>query len=108
MRVCPKCGGFSDDGSLAFCFVDGAPMIDVDPNSEIWNQGTRFIEKKQKASRRQRRKLKWRRVTVTATTVLVVPKSMPSLTQFVYHGMVTSRGQTSAGARSPLRVVPTP
>jgi hypothetical protein len=71
MRVCAKCGAFSNDASLAFCFNDGTPMIDVDRNSELFDQGARFIENVEKAARRQSRKLKWRRLIVTATTVLV-------------------------------------
>ena len=71
MRVCAKCGAFSNDASLAFCFNDGTPMIAVDPNSELFDQGAQFIENVEKAARRQSRKLKWRRLIVTATTVLV-------------------------------------
>jgi len=46
-------------------------MIDVDPNSELGEQGTRFIEKAEKAARKQSRKLKWRRLIITATSVLL-------------------------------------
>jgi hypothetical protein len=71
MRVCAKCGAFSNDASLGFCFHDGTPMIDVDQTSELFEQGTRFIENVEKVARRQSRRLKWRRLIVTATTVLV-------------------------------------
>jgi hypothetical protein len=71
MLVCTKCGAFSNDPSPAFCINDGTPMIDVDPNGKLWDQGTQFIENTEKAARRQSRKLKWRRVIVNATTILV-------------------------------------
>lgn len=72
MRVCPKCGDYYADPSAAFCLADGAPLVDVDPRSDAWGEGVRVIEEKERAGRRLRRRLKWRRVLLISTTMLVV------------------------------------
>jgi hypothetical protein len=71
MRICPKCSAYYADDSLTFCLVDGAPLIGVNPTSEKWSEGSKVIEQNQTARRKLRRKLKWRRVIVSATTLLV-------------------------------------
>lgn len=72
MRFCPKCGDYYADASLAFCLGDGTPLVNVNPLSESWSEeGTRVIEAKENALRKQKRKLKWRRVVLTAMTMLI-------------------------------------
>lgn len=74
MRICPKCGDYYADASLAFCLVDGAPLINVSPLSEKWSEGARVVEGKERELKKQKRKLKWRRVVVStmAMTTLAV------------------------------------
>ncbi|HEY6802432.1 MAG TPA: carboxypeptidase regulatory-like domain-containing protein [Pyrinomonadaceae bacterium] len=68
IRVCPKCGAYSADESLAFCLADGTPLISVAPDNERWNEAVRALEEKSRTERKQHRKLIWRRVVVTALT----------------------------------------
>jgi hypothetical protein len=76
IRTCPKCGDYYADALLTFCLADGTPLVNIDPHSERWNEGTRVIEEKENALRRQRRKLQWRRIVLStmaiATLVVVV------------------------------------
>jgi hypothetical protein len=71
MRICPKCGDYYADALLAFCLVDGTPLVKVAPLSENWSEGTRVIEEKEKTLRRRKRRLKWRRVLLSAMTMLI-------------------------------------
>jgi len=71
MRLCPKCGDYYADGSLAFCLVDGTPLKDVEPLSENWSEGARVIEEKENALRKQKRRMKWRRVLLSVMTMLI-------------------------------------
>ena len=71
MRFCQKCGDYYADGSLAFCLNDGTPLVDVNPLSERWSEGERVIEEKENALRKQKRKLKWRRVLLSVMTMLI-------------------------------------
>jgi hypothetical protein len=71
IRICPKCSAYFAGDSSPFCRVDGTPLVQVDPQSEQWNEGTRQLEEKAKNLRVQKRKLKWRRVLTSATTMLV-------------------------------------
>src|ERR1044071_4934256 len=71
IRICPKCGDYYADASLAFCLVDGTPLINVDPFGERWSEGTRVIEEKENALRKQKRKLKWRRILLGAMTMAI-------------------------------------
>jgi hypothetical protein len=43
----------------------------VDPSSEKWREGSKLIEQNQTARKKLQRKLKWRRIIVSATTLLV-------------------------------------
>jgi Carboxypeptidase regulatory-like domain len=99
IRTCPKCSAYYADESLAFCLVDGMPLINVDSGSERWGEGTRIIEEKTNASRKQQRRLKWRRIALSAMTALVLL-------------MVVSRSftveTTPAGPVPALTVVPLP
>ena len=72
IRTCPKCGDYYADGALAFCLVDGAPLIDVAPHTESWSEGTRVVEEKERALRKLGRTVKWRRVFMSAMTTLIV------------------------------------
>jgi hypothetical protein len=72
IRTCSKCGDYYADGALAFCLVDGTPLIDVDPGTEIWSEGARVVEEKASALRKLSRKLKWRRVFMSAMTTVIV------------------------------------
>lgn len=72
MRICPKCGDYYADGSLAFCLADGAPLVGVDPGSQNWSEGARVIAEKAKALSKQKRRLKWRRVALGTMMILTV------------------------------------
>jgi len=72
MRICPKCGDFYADGSLAFCLIDGTPLAGVAPDSEVWSKGVRVVEEKASTLRRHGRTQKWRRVLFSVTTTLVI------------------------------------
>lgn len=71
MRLCPKCGDYYADSSLAFCLGDGTPLVDVSPLGESWSAGERVIEGKENALRKRERRLKWRRILSAAVTVLI-------------------------------------
>ena len=74
MRVCPKCRDYYADRLLGFCLADGTPLVDVDPNSDLWDQAARVIEQKQNVVKTQQRRFKWRRVMLRAmlmTTMVV-------------------------------------
>jgi hypothetical protein len=71
MRICLKCSAYYADDSTAFCLLDGTPLVKVDPGSDNWSEGARVVEEKETSLRKQIRKLKWRRVLVTATTLLI-------------------------------------
>lgn len=72
MRICPKCGDYYADGSLAFCFADGTPLVSVDPGSQKWDEGARVIEKKANELSKQKRRLKWRRISLSTMIILTV------------------------------------
>jgi hypothetical protein len=72
LRICPKCSAYYANDSLAFCLVDGAPLVSVDQASEKWTEGTRFIEKQTKSLRKQRRRVKWRRAVITMMTMTMI------------------------------------
>lgn len=72
LRTCPKCSAFYTDESLAFCLADGMPLLSVAPDSERWQEGVRVIEEKTQAARKQRRKLRWRRLAVSGMTTLIL------------------------------------
>jgi uncharacterized protein (DUF2141 family) len=74
MRVCPKCRDYYADRLLGFCLADGTPLVDVDPNSDLWDQAARVIEQKQNVVKTQQRRFKWRRAMLRAmlmTTMVV-------------------------------------
>src|ERR1044071_9995297 len=83
IRICPKCGDYYADASLAFCLVDGTPLINVDPLSERWSEGTRVIEEKENALRKQKRKLKWRRVMVSTMAVATLVVMVVAVNSFI-------------------------
>jgi hypothetical protein len=72
MRLCPKCGSYSLDGALAFCLVDGTPLVSVDPGSDKFSEGSRFLAEKENASRGHTRKLKWLRISSKVIITLIV------------------------------------
>jgi hypothetical protein len=72
LRTCPKCSAYYADELLAFCLVDGMPLLAVDPGSRNWVEGARVLEEKTSASRKQQRRIKWRRVALTAITTLLL------------------------------------
>jgi cytoskeletal protein RodZ len=71
MRICPKCGAYYADESSAFCLADGTPLASVDPNTENWSEGSRAIKEKENSLRKQKRRLKWRRIVMIAMTALI-------------------------------------
>lgn len=109
MRVCAKCGTFSNDASLAFCFNDGTPMIDVDPNSELYDQGAQLIKNGERAARRLSHKLKWRRLIVTATTVVVTTMviSVIAVNGLIYLKPPAREDVSTQASPSPLPVAVT-
>jgi carboxypeptidase family protein len=71
MLLCPKCGDYYADSSLAFCLADGAPLVGVDANSERWAEGSRIIEKKENTLKKKKRRRKWWRVSSVVTMLIV-------------------------------------
>src|ERR1700674_435444 len=74
MSICPKCSAYYGSDSSAFCLADGTPLVTVDPGSDNWSEGSRAIEEKKDALRKQQRKLMWRRVlmgTMLIATIVV-------------------------------------
>lgn len=71
MQLCPKCGDYYADASLAFCLKDGTPLVEVSPRSESWRKGEQVIEEKENVLRKQKRRLKWRRVFMSVMTMLI-------------------------------------
>jgi hypothetical protein len=84
MRVCPKCGDYYADASLAFCLSDGAPLISVSPTSERWSEGARVIEEKAKALKKEKRKLKWRRMIVSMMAIATLVVMVVAINSFIY------------------------
>ena len=72
MRACPKCGAYYADDSLAFCLSDGTPLVNVNPSSERWNEGSQVIKQKAERLRKQKRTLKWRWIVASAITALML------------------------------------
>jgi len=72
MRICPKCGDYYADSSLAFCLADGTPLVGVDPGSPKWSEGARVIQEKANALIKQKRRLKWRRVSLVTMMILTL------------------------------------
>jgi hypothetical protein len=82
IRTCPKCGDYYADVLLAFCLVDGTPLIDLAPDSASWIEGARAIKEKENALRKRKRKLKWQRIvmsTMAMTTLVVLVVAVNSL-----------------------------
>lgn len=71
MLFCAKCGDYYADGSSAFCLADGTPLISVDASSERWSDGSRIIEQKEHALRKQKRRQRWWRVSSVMTMLVV-------------------------------------
>jgi hypothetical protein len=69
--LCPRCGDYYTEAALAFCLADGTPLVSVDPNSERWSEGSRIIEHKEKALRKQRQRQQWWRVSSVMTMLIV-------------------------------------
>jgi hypothetical protein len=125
MRLCPKCGDYYVEVSLAFCLNDGTPLVVVKPRSESWSEGERVIEEKEKALKKQTRRIKWRRVLFSAMTMLIatVVVFVVAVNSFIYlkpeqEEVVPDKPSTPATApdgltasvipRAPGKPVPTP
>lgn len=72
IRICLKCNAYYADESLAFCLLDGTPLFNLDPSSDHWSEGLRVTKEKEKALRKQTRKLKLRRVLMKLITTMIV------------------------------------
>jgi hypothetical protein len=96
MLLCPRCGDYYADGSLAFCLADGTPLVSVNPGSDKWSEGARIIEQKDQALKKQKRRKQWWRVSSVMTMLIV--------TMAVY-GVVAKRYVYLVPAASPT---PTP
>jgi len=70
--ICPKCGDYYAGGSSAFCVADGTPLVNVEPTSAKWTEGLRVTNERGEALRKKKRRLKWRRVLVMSTTMMIV------------------------------------
>lgn len=93
MRFCPKCGELYVDQLLAFCLADGTPLGVVTPDSDVWKEGSRLLEQKQNALKARQRKLKWRRVMLTAMLMATVVVSIASISRSIYVTVEPARGQ---------------
>jgi hypothetical protein len=112
IRTCSKCGAYYADAQLAFCLADGTPLVDVDPGSEKWNEGSRSILEKANTLRRQRRRRWWQRIAWGAMTMvlmaLVVSKSFtvettkPSPVFYKISGRVISASRPLGGVKVTL------
>jgi len=78
---------------LAFCLADGAPLGVVKQDSDVWNEGSRLLEQKQNALKTQQRKLKWRRVMLTAMLMATMVVSVASVSRSIYVTVEPARGQ---------------
>jgi hypothetical protein len=79
MRTCPKCGDYYADAQLAFCLADGTPLVEVKPQTEKWNEGSRAIAEKTKRLNRKKYR-RWARLIAlggltTMVLALVVARS---------------------------------
>lgn len=72
MRICPKCNAYHASDLTAFCLVDGTPLVNVEPGSDKWSEGTRVIEEKETELKKQKRKIKWRWIVMSAMTTLIL------------------------------------
>jgi hypothetical protein len=72
MRICPKCGTYYAADSLAFCRADGAPLVNVEPNSKNWSEGKRVVEEQTKTLRKQTRRVKLRRILTMSMSMTMI------------------------------------
>jgi hypothetical protein len=112
MLLCPKCGDYYADGSLAFCLADGTPLVSVEPNGESWSQGSRIIEQKENALRKHKRRLKWRRVS-SVLTMLIITMTVYAIVakRYIYLVPPPSPSPTPSWSPSPMIAIketPTP
>jgi len=56
---------------LAFCLADGTPLVSVDLSSERALEGSRIIELKEKALRKQKQRQQWWRVSSVMTMLIM-------------------------------------
>jgi len=84
MRICPKCSAYYADDSSTFCLIDGMPLMNVDPSSDNWSEGSRVIEEKENALRKQQRKLKWRRVLMSTMLIATIVVCAASINRWTY------------------------
>jgi uncharacterized repeat protein (TIGR01451 family) len=84
MRICPKCGDYYADASLAFCLADGAPLMNVAPTGKSWREGARVLEKKENTLKRQKRNLKWRRIALSAMLAATMVVCVVAANSFIY------------------------
>lgn len=93
MRFCPKCGELYADQLLAFCLADGAPLGAVAPGSDVWKEGSRAFEQKQKGLKTQQRKLKWRRVTLATMLIATLVVSVAAVSRSISVTVVPPEGK---------------
>jgi len=72
MRICPKCGAFDGDGLSQFCLADGSVLLAVDPSTQQWSEGERFVRHQSEGLKRTLRRVKRWRVLRSFMTMLVV------------------------------------
>jgi hypothetical protein len=72
MRICPKCNAYHANDLTPFCLVDGTRLVNVEPGSDKWSEGTRVIEEKETELKKQKRKLRWRWIVMSAMTTLIL------------------------------------
>ncbi|HKO43699.1 MAG TPA: carboxypeptidase-like regulatory domain-containing protein [Pyrinomonadaceae bacterium] len=57
---------------MAFCLADGTPLVRVIPNTQSWTKGKQVLGEAEKLLRKQKRRLKWKRVLSRAISTLVI------------------------------------
>jgi hypothetical protein len=72
IRTCPKCRAFYADAHLTFCYADGTPLAEVQPNSEKWHEASRSIQEKATRLHKARRNRTWRRIVLGGLTTLLL------------------------------------
>jgi hypothetical protein len=71
MLLCPRCGDYYADAALAFCLADGTPLVSLDLSSERALEGSRIIEQKEKARRKQKKRQHWWGVSSVMTMLIL-------------------------------------
>jgi hypothetical protein len=105
MSLCPKCGDFYADQSLAFCLADGTPLVPVEANSERWAEGSQVLAKKEKALTKRKQIRTLRRISLVTMVLLTMLVYGLSAKRYVYFVPVATPTPTPTPSPTPT---PTP